>query len=164
MLIYQDFFLYVCIRHTQLIRAFQLQINKIQKRKRFCDFMALHATRKKKNLIFGNPVERTERRYNIGFSYQIEIRKVIYNFYFHSLQHHTLFSLDHVYQIIHTSIFPVIFILHNGLTPFWLTHPTKQYIGSWVHYPKENQNKASNLGGNYTMRIILFSSKMLILI
>ena len=27
-------FLYVCIRHTQLIRAFQLQINKIQKRKK----------------------------------------------------------------------------------------------------------------------------------
>ena len=70
MLIYQDFFLYVCIRHTQLIRAFQLQINKIQKRKKkICDFMALHATRKKKNLIFGNPIERTERRYNIGFSY-----------------------------------------------------------------------------------------------
>ena len=42
-------FLYVCIRHTQLIRAFQLQINKIQKRKKnICDFMALHATRKKK--------------------------------------------------------------------------------------------------------------------
>ena len=120
MLIYQDFFLYVCIRHTQLIRAFQLQINKIQKRKKIiCDFMALHATRKKKNLIFGNPIERTERRYNIGFSYSIEIRKVIYNFYFHSLQHHTLFSLDHVYQIIHTSIFPVVFTICNiysGLT------------------------------------------------
>ena len=66
---YINTFLYVCIRHTQLIRAFQLQINKIQKRKRFCDFMALHATRKKKNLIFGNPIERTERRYNIGFFY-----------------------------------------------------------------------------------------------
>ena len=49
LLIYQDFFLYVCIGHTQLIRAFQLQINKIQKRKKnICDFMALHATRKKK--------------------------------------------------------------------------------------------------------------------
>ena len=118
-------FLYVCIRHTQLIRAFQLRINKIQKRKkRFATSWRYTQLGRKKNLIFGNPIERTERRYNIGFSYSIEIRKVIYNFYFHSLQHHTLFSLDHVYQIIHTSIFPVIFILHNGLTPFWITHLT----------------------------------------